>query len=117
MLTTPDWGADYFNLIGIDPGTHNLGVAIMSVDIRTSVIVSTTAFTLVANKMLPKDSWVAETHGDRYARIVILEQGLYNIFVEYQPLQICSESPFFNMLRPQAYGALVEILSAIRRAV
>lgn len=103
-------------LVGIDPGSTNLGVAVLTIDLETLAIVSTYAFTVHADKS-PYYEWMSEYHPDRVQRIRALEEILYQTFLRYQPLQVWSESPFYNRFRPNAYGVLVEVLECIRRAV
>lgn len=117
MLTMPQGTQSFFNICGIDPGTHKFGVGILSVDCSTLKIISSTAFTLTALKLLPKDAWATEIHGERAARIWAIEDELDYCFDFYRPLRIASESPFYNPRRPMAYGSLVETLSMIRRCV
>jgi len=104
-------------IVGIDPGTSTLGVAILFVNIETQKIELSIAWTLNGNKLSGKDSWTEEMHGGRYSRIAALEENLLQIFNYYQPLIIVSESPFINNRFPQAGIALTEVVVAIRRAV
>lgn len=113
----PEDTPEYFNILGIDPGTMKLGIAIITVNRHTLEIISSTATTFNADKMLPRNSWMAEVYGERAARIAELEEAIYEWLLFYRPSDVVSESPFFNSTRPMAYGALVEILSAVRRAV
>lgn len=94
-----------------------LGVAIMHIDLRSWTILETQAYTLNANKLDDLSDWTVNIHGDRFGRIQGLEDCLLRLFNETQPIAIVSEAPFYNPRRPQAYGALVETIAAIRRAV
>ena len=102
--------------MGLDPGTNKLGVGIMCVDMKTSAIVSISAITLVGEK-LAKGSWMSEMHGDRFGRIAVLQDQLAGILHAYQVVDIASESPFYSLRHPNAYGALTEVICAIRDAV
>lgn len=104
-------------VVGIDPGSESLGLAIISFDIETLQIVSTQARTFVASKMFKDDTWLAQIHGQRVCRIKHLQETLIEIFNSVDPLFIACESPFYNPRRPNAYGVLVEVLDAIRNAV
>jgi Holliday junction resolvasome RuvABC endonuclease subunit len=116
MLTMPEGGGDTFTIVGIDPGTHSLGYAVLTIDVATLAIRRTTAMTFIATKLLAKEAWMTDAHGERVARIAALEEALWLSFIRDQPLMIASESPFFNPGRPMAFGALIEILAAIRQA-
>lgn len=117
MLTMPVGTQSWFNIVGIDPGTHKLGVGILSVSCETMEIIASNAYTLTALKLLPKDAWAIGIHGERAARIQALSDELDRCFGVFKPLRIASESPFYNPRRPMAYGSLVETLSMIRQAV
>jgi len=115
MLNIPP-GPSVFNIIGIDPGTTFVGVCVMTVDISTMKITSTIATTL-NGLTLSNNEWISEIHGNRFGRILALENALLDIFNTYQPLIIISESPFFGGRMPNAFQALVEVICAIRTAV
>ncbi len=116
MLIIPNSNVDTVNIIGIDPGTTFLGVAILTISIYNLEITSSEAFTLDANS-LHCNTWLNEIHGDRFSRINSLEKELDKVFDYYKPLVICSESPFFGMRHPGAFQALIEIICSIRNSV
>lgn len=103
-------------IVGIDPGSTTLGFSVLEYDARTLRIIRTYAYTFNADKMKLSDL-DALSHSERYARIYALMQALYEAFLELQPTFVISESPFMAMRRPQAYGALVEVVFAIRSAL
>lgn len=117
MLVMPPGASALAPIAGVDPGTETLGVGVLFVDLVTWKIQASMAQTFRGSKMAGKANWIAEVHGDRAARIASHEDNLLQLFCEIEPLEIACESPFFNRAHPQAYGALVEILSAVRRAV
>lgn len=118
MLTLPQGNLKRTaEVVGIDPGSESLGLAIISFDIETFKIVSTQAKTFTASKMFNEDSWGAELHGNRVWRIKHLQQTLTDIFNYVDPVFIVCESPFYNPRRPNAYGVLVEVLTAVRNSV
>lgn len=116
MLTMPINASPIAAMIGIDPGSSALGLSILKFDIRTGRIVSTDARTYRGEKYI-KHSWLAETHGERTARIYAVEDIMVEVFNQIDPYHIVSESPFFNSRFPAAYGALKEVMSSIVRAV
>jgi Holliday junction resolvasome RuvABC endonuclease subunit len=117
MLVIPKDSPNEFTLAALDPGSNTLGFSILTIDIATLRIVSSNATTFVGTKLAGNFSWTAEIHGDRLGRIVAHEINLLEQFRHYQPLQIASESPFYSQRRPQAFGALTEVICAIRRSV
>lgn len=116
MLHVPSTGSSCATMIGIDPGSTCVGISIMKIDVVSETILSTEAYTLHLDK-LGGNEWLGEQCGDRFKRIDKLKACLANIFRIQQPLCVSVESPFFNRFRPQAYGVLMEVLSAIREAV
>lgn len=103
-------------IIGIDPGSTTLGFSVLEYDARTLKIIRTYAYTFNAGKM-KLNLLDIESHSERYARIYELMEAIYGGFVDLQPNFVICESPFMAMRRPQAYGALVEVVFAIRSAL
>ena len=116
MLCWPEGGSSVITLAGIDPGTTNLGFAVLGYDARTKEILFTEAMSFNSEKMSLSDDYVAQTHTERTVRIQAQRLNLIRVFKYYKPSSISCESPFYNRLRPSAYGPLVEVLSAINTA-
>jgi len=116
MIHIPTEASDRATIIGIDPGTEKLGVSYIDFSVVDMHIYQCGALTLTGSK-LPRGDWTAAMHGDRYSRINALEEELVNIFDEKRPLIFAIEAPFINRLRPAAYGALVEVVCAVRSAM
>jgi Holliday junction resolvasome RuvABC endonuclease subunit len=116
MLSMPE-GSNTVTLVGIDPGTETLGVAVLTIDLNTMKIVSTIARTFTGSKLRKNSEWVTELFGARAGRIDAHEKNLLDFFRDYQPVVIASESPFINRRFPQAGLALTEVVAGIRRAV
>ena len=108
---------DTFTILGIDPGSETLGYGVIEAKINTLEIVNAEAFTVIGSKspyFCISDS--ALVH-DRYARINAHKETLLHILNTYDPLAVSCESPFFNMRRPNAFGVLMEVLTAIQDTV
>lgn len=103
-------------IIGIDPGSTTLGFSVLEYDARTLKIIRTYAYTFNAGKMKLNLQDI-ENHSERYARIYEIMEALYEAFCELKPNLVISESPFMRMKQPSAYGALVEVVFAIRSAL
>lgn len=108
---------DYIKIIGIDPGTTNIGYSVIRFSALTGEIVDTRARTIVAGKEVSLDKLAALVHGERFARIHSLCHTLLRMFHEDTPNFVVCEAPFYNPKRPSAYGALVEIMDGIRNTV
>lgn len=103
-------------ILGLDPGTNNLGLAWISFDAVTLQIVRTQSLLLTADKMNPSP-WYAEIHCDRHSRLKTLQENILQVLHYVNPVCVVTESPFFNALRPNAYQALIETIEMIRHAV
>lgn len=116
MLVFPEFGSNIVTLVGIDPGTTMLGYGVLAYDASTLDIVYTEATSFNSERMIISDCLISYTHTDRMARIDAQYRNLVRLFKYHRPFEIACESPFFNRQRPAAFGALVEILSAINMA-
>ncbi len=104
-------------ICGIDPGTNMLGFSALSIDLRTSEIVSVFATSFKSEHMIDRDTFITATHNERISKILAQKKNLVQQFCFYRPFVVACENPFINRLRPAAYGPLVEIVFAIRSAV
>lgn len=116
MLRIPDDDPPYATILGIDPGTDTLGLAAIEFDCTTMEIHGSEARTFKSNKLGMKD-WVEEIHGTRFARILAQCENLGRLLNLVGPAYIASESPFFSRVHPQAFGALTELVTGIKRTV
>lgn len=105
------------SIIGIDPGTNTLGFSVIYFDCKTMEILSTFATTFIGEKLSRNDDYSRFLHGERFMRLRAHEENLLHLFYQIQPFQVVAESNFMNTRRPQAYGALVETVSAIKSAL
>lgn len=103
-------------LIGIDPGTRFMGVAMLTYDARTFEILSSTTRTLKACQMA-LDVEAVYAHGEKYARLLALENELLTTFRLTEPVDVYCESPYYSGKTPSAFGPLVETVQTVRRAV
>lgn len=115
MLTMPAGASPIGSIVGIDPGSDTLGVGILYVDLRTWQIVSSEAFTLNGTRN-GRGSFVTEVHGDRHGRIDSHREELTRVFRLVNPFSLACEAPFISRRRPQAFGALTEVVCAVRAA-
>ena len=115
-LVFPDNGSVCACVCGIDPGTNRLGLAAMDFNMATVSIQSIEAETFRSELLLETDDLILEAHSERTSKIYAQKDNLVRQFRFYRPYAVCCESPFYNRLRPSAYGPLMEILFAIRMA-
>lgn len=105
-----------FRFIALDPGTETLGVAVFDVDLVTGIARIPWVSTLRASRSNHFNEYAASIHGDRHARLSAHHDRLVEIFYQWQPQGVASESPYMGRF-PQAYAALVECMQMIRSAV
>lgn len=115
MLNYPPDSRPY-RVVGIDPGTDTLGVALLDVFLGTKQVVLVEAHTFSGEQLARAYPYLAQYYGDRVARLTAHEDNLYGFFVYAQPHSVIAESPFLRKF-PQAFAALTECVSHIRRAV
>ena len=116
MTSYPPYNSGTASIVGIDPGSEKLGVSVIGIDVETQKIAFVRASTYTGSKMFsPKDHF-AIVQSDRQARITAHRENLYRLFLRERPIQICSESPFYNPRMPAAFGSLTEMIVAIRSA-
>lgn len=115
-LVFPEGGSTVATVCGIDPGTNNLGFCALKFDLVTRELVSIQAETFRSDRMLESDSFIPLTHTERVERILAQKNNLVRQLNYYRPIATCCESPYYNSFRPNAFGALVEIIFAIRMA-
>jgi Holliday junction resolvasome RuvABC endonuclease subunit len=119
MLKIPlaDNPVDHISIVGIDPGSDTMGIGCLKIDIKTLEIIESTAWTIVASKMVKDTSWDSVIYSYKYARIEQLKKCLISTFNRINPIIIVCESPFYNPRRPNAYGVLVEVLKTVKDSV
>jgi Holliday junction resolvasome RuvABC endonuclease subunit len=117
MLTMRSHFRDRVCIVGLDPGTNTFGIAKLVFSNRTGEIISTEARTLVGERLPGRDLWLAEQHGEMYSRVSAISDELVSLLNDVQPDYVATESPFFNSLRPYAYGTLMTTMTFIRQAV
>jgi len=116
MLPIPSDTNELITICGIDPGSEHIGLSVLKFNVLTFQLYSIDAFTITGSK-LNNSQWTMDIFNDRIARIEAHEKHLIELFNYIQPNYFSVESPFINMRRPAAYGALTEVICAIRNAV
>lgn len=117
MIHVPANSRDTFTICGTDPGTHNLGLGALHVDMYSLKIRSYEAYTLVATKLMDDDDLLVANHGHTFARTDAHKDALVRLFRSIRPSIIASEDAFFNRRTPGAYAPLLKSINSIRAAV
>lgn len=115
-MHTPRPDEQPLRVVGIDPGTETLGFGVLDLYLSTGELRVAHAETVDLVKLVSDFRHEEKVHGARTARLMALEERLFIYFEHYQPHAICSESPYMGRF-PQAFAALTECVSYVRRAV
>lgn len=117
MLILPANSRGTFTIVGLDPGTHNLGLGALHVDMNTYKVRSYECYTLQATKILDEDSLLIPNHGHTFARVTALQEGIIDHLRRLRPSVVACEDAFFSRRFPGAYSPLLMSINAIRAAV
>ncbi len=115
-LHIPDRYTTY-RVMGIDPGLNFTGVASLDVSYVTRKILNIEAFTLANDRLADYTGLDHDTIAERTVKLYKLKQALQYTLERYNPSFIACEAPFYNRLRPMAFGALLEVVSVLHSAV
>lgn len=115
MLQLPE-APPFYRIISIDPGTDTMGLAWFDLNLATFEAHLRDAQTLKAGKLVRDLPFVAETLGERHARLQTHANALCNIFYQVQPHCIISEAAYMGRF-VQAFESLVEFLYMLRSVV
>lgn len=116
MSAQPILADSIYRILAIDPGTNALGVAVLDVDIDTHIVTVKHATTIDVSKLCQHYPQLIAIHGERVSKLHAVEVSLYRLFRAWRPDEIVSESPYMGRF-PQAFAALIECISSIRRAI
>lgn len=105
-----------YRVMGIDPGSDTLGIAVLELDVLNFTTKVVHATTLKASRELKHVSSWTEQYGNLEAKMLCHRHHLMRYFQEFAPNSIMSESPFLGRF-PRAFEALVLCLSMIRQTV
>jgi Holliday junction resolvasome RuvABC endonuclease subunit len=117
MLIKPEEKTIVFKIIGIDPGTMFCGVSIMDIEYPTFKILNIEVSTIAPDEEFRYIPEIDNPYPIPTNRLFYLHDRLVTIYTKVNPRIIGIESPFFNRLRPGAYGPLSEAMQAIKRSI
>lgn len=114
MLKPPDHQP--YRIIACDPGTDTLGLAFLEVDLGTQSTAIAQVHTFRGSQLQRLFPTITAVHGDRMARLIAHEENIFQFLHYARPHAVITEGPYMGRF-PAAFAALVECVSAIRRAV
>ncbi len=106
-----------FRVMSFDPGSSNLGFAIIDWDFEASnKPILKEAFTYKLNAKHESYRSRTEQHGDRVVRMMILRDSVLEALREYTPNALVIESNYMGRFA-NGFAALVECVAMIRSAL
>lgn len=100
-------------LLGIDPGVNNCGLAVVDTSHKFKVV--TTYNVKNARKFTDAEKLLEQAYNARVVKVEAIVSKIVAILEEYQQIScVAIEAPFYNHLTPQAYGSLLEVISAVK---
>lgn len=112
-MERPSSGSAYYRVVGIDPGGDTIGFSVLSYHIETQKCQLTYAHTFTASKVVRRYPHLLETHSDRFARFLVIQEQFKNILHRYHPQAVACESPYLGRF-PQAFLSLTECMHTLR---
>lgn len=100
-----------YTILGIDPGSNDLGLCFMTIEAETGRIKLITTYNLNVN-LLPTGDYYYDNN--RINKLIAFETYITNVLLQVNPNAVAIEAPFFNSASPQAYGSLKEIVCIIQ---
>lgn len=116
MPIIPDLHNLKINILAIDPGLNNTGIALLTTSYSTKDIESIQAYTIQPEKYIAS-YYLSEYLDDRTIKLLILKDLFSNIVLNNSISIIVSESPFFYGNKPAAFRALVEVINVYRQTI
>lgn len=104
-------------VLGIDPGLNNMGLANIVYDLGERKIVSIKATTISPPRLKDKSGLSEDDYAEFYRKLRSLKYYLKHHIEAFEPMQVVSESPFFDRRKPSSYEYLVAVMCAARDTV
>ncbi len=102
-----------FNVLAIDPGLNNCGIAILTIQVSPPRILSIFATTLKADRLIDDCSLDDEDYAEQTHKRHRMCEGLRTYLRAYDPCHVVSESPFFDRRKPGSFVVLAEVLVSL----
>lgn len=115
MIHQPENASEEMTIMGLDPGSETMGIAIVKYLPSTGVITHAMAYTVMGSRLC-KDQIKVDLREHVLLRINAHKDNLLVTMNRELPDEVVAESSFFNPRRPHAYGVLVQVMGAIRAA-
>lgn len=117
IMAHPFFQPTYFRLLGIDPGSTAMGLALFDLDLKNQKIVGIQAWTIKTDKLKNDTGLPEELYADRQIRLHKLYLAMKRLLTQEHVNHVAYEGPFMNRLQPSAYGPLVALMTMVHLAV
>lgn len=104
---------DTFKVLAIDPGLNNSGIAILTIQVNPPKIISISATTLKAERLIDDCSLDDEDYIEQIHKRYRMCEGLRTHLKAHDPCHVVSESPFFDRRKPGSFIVLAEVLVSL----
>lgn len=115
MIILPD-NNEAFRIVAFDPGSMNLGKALLEYNLDGSNVIVKKASTSVLKETDMAYSSLTEIHDSRTVRLMIMRDIVLNYLRENKPHAIIVESNYLGRFAT-SFAALVECVAVIRSAL
>lgn len=103
-------------LLGIDPGVNNCGLTVVDPAPQFKVILTHNVKN--ARKFTDPEKALELEYNARVVKVKAIVDKVTELLDTYPQIEcVAIEAPFYNHLTPQAYGSLLEVISAIKYTV
>lgn len=100
-------------LLSIDPGVNNCGLSVIETHPQFKVV--TTHNVKNTRKFNEQEKQLEARYNTRVVKVQAITEKVTQLLDTYPNItQVAIEAPFYNHLTPQAYGSLLEVISAIK---
>lgn len=103
-------------ICGIDPGTNQMGFASLILSHDGSTLEGLWATTVKTDKLPDYPGFDPTAHIERVEKLLKIREAVLKLLTYWKPYVLSCESPFYNGLRPNAYGPLVEAVLMVKLA-
>lgn len=116
-LNIPNTFFKPYNFLAIDPGSNFLGLAVYTIDPSYNSILNIKTFSIIV-EYVPAPFYVnSDLYSGRTEKLLKINEEIRRFLIYYNIKLVVCEAPFYNRLRPTAYGPLVEVMATIQKTV
>lgn len=107
---------NYVRIIGIDPGSDNLGLCILDIDTKTSKPVYVRTHNIKIDKLITELDQLQCVIDLKFLKIFAIKRFFSEFLDRTKPDMVACEQPFFHRFTPMAFGVLSEVVSSLKLA-